>query len=279
MNWLDDYRSKLESAEEAVGRGPEELLQFRFVHLFDPEILFFQIDLPRFRDLDRLFIRIIQRFLGDTSTAAGRANVITYTGGTVAAGSTCTVQVDVTSGTGGTYVNTTGRLTSSSGDSGTATYTLTVTLCSYVLSPDSASVGPNGSSGSFSVTAASSCPWTASTGTSWITVNTTSGSGNGTVKGRRAAVYGQRILCPRILSVFFLQRQGVRCCNAPKNTALQDLDDFINIPIGNHRPRFLQSIRHSWFSTPDSQFLCHFSCLPLICSMMRGNGYISSHIR
>jgi hypothetical protein len=51
---------------------------------------------------------------------------ISYTGGTVPAGAVCTVSVDVGSVTAGTHVNATGSLTSSLGDSGTATDTLTV---------------------------------------------------------------------------------------------------------------------------------------------------------
>ena len=63
---------------------------------------------------------------GGTLTATSGTGVIVYTGGTVAAGVSCTVSVDVTSGTAGSYVNTTGDLTSASGNSGTAADTLTV---------------------------------------------------------------------------------------------------------------------------------------------------------
>jgi len=64
--------------------------------------------------------------VGGTLTAADGSNTISYTGGTVQAGRTCTVQVDVTSSTVGEHVNTTGDLTSTAGNSGTATATLTV---------------------------------------------------------------------------------------------------------------------------------------------------------
>ncbi len=63
---------------------------------------------------------------GGTLTAAAGATSITYTGGTVAAGATCTVSVDVTAPLDGVFVNTTGDLTSSLGNSGAATDTLTV---------------------------------------------------------------------------------------------------------------------------------------------------------
>ncbi|WP_412067786.1 Calx-beta domain-containing protein [Rubrivirga sp. IMCC43871] len=63
---------------------------------------------------------------GGTLTAAAGSATISYTGGALAAGDTCTIAVDVTSGTAGDYVNTTGDLTSSNGLSGTASATLRV---------------------------------------------------------------------------------------------------------------------------------------------------------
>ena len=63
---------------------------------------------------------------GGTLTAVAGTGVITYTGGTVAAGVSCTVSVDVTATMSGDLVNTTGPLTSASGNSGTASDTLTV---------------------------------------------------------------------------------------------------------------------------------------------------------
>ncbi|MEM7584608.1 MAG: hypothetical protein AAF560_14555, partial [Acidobacteriota bacterium] len=63
---------------------------------------------------------------GGTLTATAGSNSITLAGGSVAASSSCTITVDVTSSTAGTFTNLTGDLTSSSGNSGTATDTLTV---------------------------------------------------------------------------------------------------------------------------------------------------------
>lgn len=63
---------------------------------------------------------------GGTLTATPGTSAVTYSGGTVSAGATCTVQVDVVSEVAGTFVNTSGTLTSSSGSSGTASDTLTV---------------------------------------------------------------------------------------------------------------------------------------------------------
>ncbi|MCG8456776.1 MAG: hypothetical protein MI919_10895, partial [Holophagales bacterium] len=63
---------------------------------------------------------------GGTVTAVSGTGTISYTGGTVAAGTSCTISADVTSAADGVYVNTTGDLTSSAGNSGPATATLTV---------------------------------------------------------------------------------------------------------------------------------------------------------
>jgi hypothetical protein len=63
---------------------------------------------------------------GGTLTAVAGTGVISYTGGSLAAGSTCTLQADVTSTTAGTHNNTSGNLTSSLGNSGTASDSLTV---------------------------------------------------------------------------------------------------------------------------------------------------------
>lgn len=65
---------------------------------------------------------------GGSITAAVGTSTVAYTGGEVAAGATCTVQVDVTSSEEGAFVNTSGDLTSSLGNSGAAEATLTVTL-------------------------------------------------------------------------------------------------------------------------------------------------------
>ncbi|MCA9264112.1 MAG: hypothetical protein KDA60_09705, partial [Planctomycetales bacterium] len=81
---------------------------------------------------------------GGMLTATSGTSVISYSGGTVAATSSCTVQVDVTSNTTGTHVNTTGDLTSSLGNSGTANDSLVVEpppTFSQVFAPDSIIAG------------------------------------------------------------------------------------------------------------------------------------------
>ncbi|MDF3129955.1 PKD domain-containing protein, partial [Kiritimatiellaeota bacterium B1221] len=63
---------------------------------------------------------------GGTLTAVVGSGTVSYTGGAVAAGSTGTVTVDVTSTTRGSFVMTSGDLTSDFGNSGAASDTLTV---------------------------------------------------------------------------------------------------------------------------------------------------------
>jgi uncharacterized repeat protein (TIGR01451 family) len=72
---------------------------------------------------------------GGTLTAVSGSGVITYNSGTVAAGSSCTVSADVTAAAPGTYVNTTGSLSSSLGISGTASDTLQVNAQAAVAIP------------------------------------------------------------------------------------------------------------------------------------------------
>lgn len=63
---------------------------------------------------------------GTLSVAAGSSS-ISYSGGTVAAGASCTIKVLVSSDQAGTFDETTGDLTSSAGNSGAASASLTVT--------------------------------------------------------------------------------------------------------------------------------------------------------
>lgn len=63
---------------------------------------------------------------GGTLSAANGAGTVSYSGGSVAAGASCTVSVDVSAAAPGVLVNTTGDLTSSLGNSGSASDTLTV---------------------------------------------------------------------------------------------------------------------------------------------------------
>ncbi|HEY7775290.1 MAG TPA: hypothetical protein VIC02_02020, partial [Kineobactrum sp.] len=70
---------------------------------------------------------------GGTLMAAAGAGTIVFTGGSVAAGGQCTLQVDIVGSAEGTFVNTTGALISSSGDSGTATDTIDVVTGDFVV--------------------------------------------------------------------------------------------------------------------------------------------------
>jgi hypothetical protein len=54
-------------------------------------------------------------------------------------------------------------------------------VCVYAVSPTSVKMGKNGDSKSVKVTTSSGCAWTASSNTSWISVDPTSGTGTGNV--------------------------------------------------------------------------------------------------
>jgi len=71
---------------------------------------------------------------GGTLTAVSGSGVVSYTGGSVAAGTSCTVSVDVAGLAPGALINTTGALTSSLGNSGTASATLSVAEGAFGLS-------------------------------------------------------------------------------------------------------------------------------------------------
>ncbi len=85
--------------------------------------------------------------VGGTLTATPGANFVSYTGGEAPAGSTCVIRVDITPDAPGSYVNTTGDLTSSLGNHGPATATLDVVEPSFTLgfskafTPDNIDVG------------------------------------------------------------------------------------------------------------------------------------------
>jgi hypothetical protein len=69
---------------------------------------------------------LISSCLGGTISAVAGASVISLSGGSVGPTSSCSVSVNVQSAIGGVFVNTTGVLSSSAGNSGTASATLTV---------------------------------------------------------------------------------------------------------------------------------------------------------
>ena len=80
-----------------------------------------------------------------TLIAPDGGSTITFSGGRLPSGSTCTISVNVTSSTLGLYTNLTGDLTSSAGNSGTATDDLTVAAnlpgFAKSFSPSSISLG------------------------------------------------------------------------------------------------------------------------------------------
>jgi hypothetical protein len=65
---------------------------------------------------------------------------------------------------------------------GSDTLTVTVSSCTYSISPASASFSRDGGVDSIGITAPSGCSWTATSNSNWITIGSgSSGNGNGTV--------------------------------------------------------------------------------------------------
>ena len=87
---------------------------------------------------------VVNTCTGGTVTASSGSGTVSYTGGLVAAGATCTLSLDVSAATGGTYINTTGDLTSDFGNSGTASDTLSVNVAPDVLVDVRSVHGPSG---------------------------------------------------------------------------------------------------------------------------------------
>ena len=81
---------------------------------------------------------------GGTLSAPSGGGTLSYSGGLVAAGSSCTLSVDVTADSPGQYQNISGNLTSSLGNSGSATATLHVNVppgFAKAFSPDMIGIG------------------------------------------------------------------------------------------------------------------------------------------
>jgi hypothetical protein len=112
---------------------------------------------------------------GCSWTAATGVSWLTITAGATGSGNG-TVSFTIAANSGSSR---TGTLTIAG-----QTFTLTQAtfVCTFSISPTSASFPKDGGSGTVTVTAAGSCGWTASESVSWITIDSgASGTGNGTV--------------------------------------------------------------------------------------------------
>jgi hypothetical protein len=115
-------------------------------------------------------------------TAVSNAAWITVTGGASGTGNG-TVSYTVAANTAAT--SRTGTLTIAGK---TFTVTQAALVCSFSISPTSASFPSAGGTGSIAVTATAGCAWTARSNVAWITITAgASGTGNGTVRYSVAA--------------------------------------------------------------------------------------------
>ena len=120
---------------------------------------------------------------GTFSTIAGGGR-LTYTGGTVRASASCTIAVDVTASQTGSLVNTSGDLTSSAGNSGTASATLTVTTAAGFTLTDET---PDNGAASVARDAGVTATFSGALNQSTVTTNTFTVRGSQT--GERAGAF------------------------------------------------------------------------------------------
>jgi hypothetical protein len=141
---------------------------------------------------------LVANFVADpviTTSSSPAAGGSTTGGGMYLPGATVTVTA--TANAGYKFVNwTVGSTVMSTSASYSFSATTNLNLvanfgCTYSISPTTANYGTAGGSSSVSVTAGSTCPWTAtSSATSWLTCSPASGTGNGSVSYTVAANTG-----------------------------------------------------------------------------------------
>ncbi|MED5550353.1 MAG: DUF4347 domain-containing protein, partial [Pseudomonadota bacterium] len=156
---------------------------------------------------------------GGTLTAVAGAGVVSYTGGAIGAGATCTVDVDVSATAAGSLLNTTGNLTSSQGNSGTASATLTVTQPGLSVDDPSIAEGDSGTANLvFTVTLA---PASAQT----VTVDYATSDGTATAGADYTATSG---------TLTFTAGQTTRTVTVTVlNETLVEPDETVNLTLSN----------------------------------------------
>ena len=114
----------------------------------------------------------------------------------------------------------------------------TATACSYSISPTSASFTASGGSGSISVATQTGCPWTASSGASWLTISSGSnGTGSGTISYSVAANSGaSRIASSTIAGQIFTCNQSGPLYTLAVTKSGTGSGTVANSPTGNSFP-------------------------------------------
>lgn len=113
--------------------------------------------------------------------ADGDGNVIAQGGARVPASGFITLPRD------GQYLLEVSSLASAATGNYTISLSLTPAGCSYAIAPRSQEFEAAGGAGSFNVTAGAGCAWMVTSSADWVTINTPSGAGNGTVNFTVAA--------------------------------------------------------------------------------------------
>ena len=129
------------------------------------------------------------------------------------------------------------------------------TVCSYELSPDTATWGNDGGNRTFTVSAPADCPWSAASNASWVTVSSGQGSGNGTVSYTVASNpdIGDRTALITVADRKFTVRQAgdVSACQY----SVGPVDFRPCMPGGSVTATLTTQASCPWTATPDVSWL------------------------
>jgi len=129
------------------------------------------------------------------------------------------------------------------------------TICSYEVSPDTATWGHDGGTRTFSVNAPADCAWSAISNASWVIVNSGQGSGNGTVSYAVAPNpdTGERTAIITVAERTFTVRQvgDVSACQY----SVGPVDFRPCMPGGSVTATLTTQASCPWTATPDASWL------------------------
>jgi hypothetical protein len=129
------------------------------------------------------------------------------------------------------------------------------TVCSYEVSPDTATWGNDGGTRTFSVNAPADCAWSAISNASWVIVNSGQGSGNGTVSYAVAPNpdTGERTAIITVADRKFTVRQvgDVSVCQY----SVGPVDFRPCMPGGSVTATLTTQVSCPWTVTPDASWL------------------------
>ena len=129
------------------------------------------------------------------------------------------------------------------------------TVCSYELSSDTATLGNDGGTRTFTVSAPADCPWSAVSNASWVTVSAGPSSGNGTVSYTVASNpdIGERTALITVADRKFTVRQGGDGSACQYSVGPVDFSPCM--PAGSVIATLTTQASCPWTATPDVPWL------------------------